>query len=51
MTKLYENYDMYVSYAFPLESGDTVRIFMPLSVTKKDIKRLIKFIEALQIDQ
>lgn len=39
-----------MSYPFPLQSGETARIYMPMSVTKADVRRLSAFLEALVIE-
>lgn len=39
-----------ISYPFPLQSGDMARIYMPKSVTKRDIVRLSAFLDALVIE-
>jgi len=49
--KLYGEFDLNISYPFPLSNGKVARIYMPLSATKKDIARMIKFIKSISLEQ
>lgn len=45
-----ENGDLFISYPFPLSNGSIARLYLPFNISKKDVGRLIKAIEALPID-
>ena len=49
--KVYDEFDLNISYPFPLSDGKMARIYMPLSVTKKDVARLIEFIKSIQVKE
>ena len=49
--KLFNEFDTYISYPFPLENGKTARLYLPLSITKKEVKRIIKALDTLVIKE
>ena len=46
-----DEFDTYISYPFPLSSGKTARLYLPLSITRKDVARIIKMVEALTFEE
>lgn len=46
-----DEFNTYISYPFPLESGSIARLYLPLNITKQDVKRIVKSIEALSLEE
>lgn len=46
-----DEFDTYISYPFPLSSGETARLYLPPSITRKDVARIIKMVEALTFEE
>ena len=46
-----DEFDTYISYPFPLSSGKTARLYLPPSITRKDVARIIKMFEALALEE
>ena len=40
-----------IAYPFPLANGQTARVYIPMGITKADVKRMSTFLEALVIEE